>query len=149
MRNRRRVKGEIAPAKQDLQAALDRMVRSRVDEIMAQRDSQRFEPDFRQLFEPDFRPRSLTGEIFKRQTVFDRKKWSLYYADWGCRRCDRKDVPHQALGYCAKCFGLITQRLRLLRRTWDREHPQQQIEISNQSEVAKRVLGTLPAEGEE
>ena len=148
MRNRRRVKGEIVlrseavvVSKPDLQATLERMVRERVDEIMGQRDSQ--------LFEPDFRPRSLTREILQRQTVFDRKKWSLYYAQWGCRRCDRKNVPHASLGCCAKCHRLLTHRLIRLKHAWDSEHPQQQVEISNDSQVAKRVLGTLPAEGEE
>jgi hypothetical protein len=151
MRKPRRVKAEIVPAsgahpvprhpKQNLQATLERMVRERVDEIMAQRDSQ--------LFEPDFRPRSLTAGIFQRQTVFDRKKWSLYYSQWGCRRCDRKNVPHSSLGYCTKCRLIILQRLVQIKRAWDREHSIQSVEVSHDSQFAKRILGSLPTEPEE
>jgi hypothetical protein len=148
MRNRKIVKGEIVlrseavvVSKPDLQATLERMVRERVDEIMAQRDSQ--------VFEPDFRSKTLATGIMRRQTVFDRQKHALYFEKWGCRLCGRKTVPHSSNAHCHKCFHRLTLRYQQLQLEWDRAHPQQQVGISNQSQLAKRVLGTLPTEGEE
>ena len=146
---RTRNKGAIVPQseaplapRQDIQATIERMVRERVDEIMAQHDSQ--------IFEPDFRAREVSVVILRRQSVFDRRKWSLYFEKWGCRRCDRNNVPHGALGCCGKCFRLIRQRLTGLKKKWEMGHPHsRRLSQSRQPQIAKEVLGEWPTEDEE
>ncbi len=87
----------------NFQAVLDRMVRDRVDEILTERGAA--------LLEPDFHTREIAIEIQQHQTVFDRRKWGLYFEKWGCRMCGKKQVSHGTKGYCDACHHLIYDRL--------------------------------------
>jgi hypothetical protein len=86
------------------QAMLDRIVRERVDEIMAERGAGHLDPDFQ--------TREVGYGIQRRQTVFERRRWSINFEKHGCRRCDDQTVSHIANGYYKKCYGLLFQRLR-------------------------------------
>src|ERR1700684_2752201 len=89
---------------EDMRAVLDRMVRDRVDEIMAERAVA--------WPEPNYQPREASYEIQRRQTVFERRKWALYFTKWGCRMCRRQNhVSHGSGGCCIACCNLVTMRL--------------------------------------
>ena len=122
-----------------LEGMLTRLVQERVDEIMAQRGAVDLEPDFR--------PKEVAWEIQRRQTVFERRKWSLYFSKWGCRRCDRKKAVHAGNGYCSKCHGLFFGRLTQLRREHDRNNPESEVDrhvehIVSRVRNAERLLGS-------
>src|SRR5882724_6868971 len=102
-----------------MRAVLDRMVRDRVDEIMAERGR----PGGAQLFQP----RDVSYEIQRRQTVFERRKWALYFAKWGCRMCRRKKINHSSGGCCAACTSMVANRLSQIKIEYDRENPETQI----------------------
>jgi hypothetical protein len=61
--------------------------------------------------DPFLRSRQESNAIRRQQTVTERKKWALYYARYGCHRCDGKDKPHESNGLCANCHRIIVTRL--------------------------------------
>jgi len=108
------------PTAESIQAAIDRMVRERVDAILAEHGAA--------LLEPDFQSKEVSYEIQRRQTVFERRRWSLYFEKWGCRRCDRKDVGHAGGGYCDRCHSLFFGRLVRIKREFDAANPDKEIQ---------------------
>jgi hypothetical protein len=108
------------PTAENLQAAIDRMVRERVDAILAEHGAA--------LLEPDFQSREVSYEIQRRQTVFERRRWSLYFEKWGCRRCDRKTVSHVCGGYCDRCHNLLFGRLVRIKREFDAANPDKEMQ---------------------
>jgi Zn finger protein HypA/HybF involved in hydrogenase expression len=122
------------------QAVLDRMVRERVDEIMAERGSA--------PMESDFQPKEVAFELQRRQTVFERRKWPLYFEKWGCRKCERKRVAHMSTGQCAACHSRLQQRLAAIKRDFDKANPDQEIErkidqLTSRFRSAQALLGEL------
>jgi hypothetical protein len=76
---------EIVPASAivpqlSLQAMVQEMVARQVSEIVQSGTME---------LQPDFEAREVAVAIMKLQGVWDRRKWALYYAKWGCRRCDQ------------------------------------------------------------
>ena len=106
---RQRNKGAIVS-----QASIEAMVRQRVDEILAQEGAQ--------LFEPEFQPKPIQAEAMRRLTVFERQKWALYFARWGCRQCKAKRKGHTGQGYCHTCYGMVRFRLLEIQKRWQMEH---------------------------
>jgi hypothetical protein len=106
----------VGPVPTELMIA--RLVKERSDEIMTSPGAE---------FEPAFQPREIAYEIQRRQTVFDRRKWALYFAKWGCQTCGRKDVSHFARAYCQTCHLLIRKRLEKIKIEFDRENPEREI----------------------
>jgi|SRR5579872_2006849 len=104
----------------DMRAVLDRMVRDRIDEIMAERAE--VQP------EHNFLTREAALEIRRQQTVFERRKWALYFAKWGCRMCRRKrNVSHGSGGCCSTCCTMVMLRLKQIKIEYDRDNPESQI----------------------
>lgn len=62
------------------------------------------------VLDPFFRPRQESNAIRCQQTVTERNLWALYYARYGCLRCDGKDEPHESNGLCANCHRTIVTR---------------------------------------
>ena len=85
---------------------LDQLVRQRVAEIMAERESLEFEPFFRS--------RQVANELRRLQTVPEQQKWGLYYERHGCLICERNDRIHAGNGMCPPCHRTITSRLRTI-----------------------------------
>lgn len=130
--------------RQQLRAEMERMVRERVDEILAQRDGEMLDGEFSSM--------AVSTEITRRTMLFDRRKWALYFARWGCRGCRTKKRSHDGQGYCQTCYERIAQRLKALKRDWDREHPQHPPELDAVDEkirAAKRVFASETAPTEE
>lgn len=59
---------------------------------------------------PFFHSRQQALAIRRQQTVAERNVWALYYARYGCLRCDGKDKPHQSNGLCGNCHATIASR---------------------------------------
>ena len=126
------------PSAGDLHAVLDRMVRERVDEILAMRDAGQLESDFH--------PREVSYEILSRQSVFEKRKWSLFYEKWGCRSCGKKTVAHQSSGHCATCVGRLAGRLAVIKRHFDLASPEPEISrqidrLTSRVRTAQALLG--------
>lgn len=98
----------LLPAqKQSNMELLERLVRERVDEILATRQDL--------LMRPFFDSKRVSDEIRKLQTMVERRKWPKYFERHGCLICKAKKVRrHDQLGMCAKCFGRTTQRLKAI-----------------------------------
>lgn len=119
------------------QEMIERIVRERVDEIMAKLEAGQMVPDFI--------PRDQADELRRRVDVFERRKWSLYFEKWGCRMCNRKNVSHAGSGQCQRCHILVFQRLRAIRAEYEREHPDSEIDrqidrLTSRFRVAKSLL---------
>jgi len=128
----------LVPAGENLEALLDRMVRERVNEILRERGDA--------PLEPDFQPREVAYELQRRQTVYERHKWARYFERWGCRRCNRKDVPHASAGFCVRCHMLFTGRLLKIKRDYDKANPEKEINrqidrITSKIRNARMLLG--------
>ena len=125
------------PAK--LEALLDRLVQERVAEVMARRD------DF--FLEPCFRSKRVTDEIRRHQTVFEHRRWAVYFERWGCLICHRKKAVHMGNAYCARCRGRIVHRLKAIEREqakteYAQDSGQDPIEqIVSRVRSAERLLG--------
>jgi hypothetical protein len=64
------------------------------------------------ILQPWFLPRNTCNEILRLLPPEWKRRMRYYYDDYGCMRCDRKDVPHQGCGLCEKCSGTVARRLR-------------------------------------
>lgn len=131
------------PPAANLQAMIDHIVRERVDEIMAERGA---------ALESDFQPREVLYEIRQRQTVFERRKWSLYFEKWGCRKCGRKKVSHASGGFCGRCQNLFQSRLTVLKREYERANPELEIQrqidhITSRVRTAEALLVESKTQG--
>jgi hypothetical protein len=127
-----------APPTVNPRAMLDQLVRERVDEIMAERGAVQLEPDFQ--------TREVAYEIQRRQTVFERHRWRIYFEKFGCREC-HEITDHMGRGYCSKCTQLISQRLARIKRDYDQVHTEadirQQIDHLTSRQRTARMLLSL------
>ena len=131
----------VPPPGTDAQLAwerLEQIVQQRVDEVLAATNPGRF-------LEPEFRPQALVSAVMQRQTVWDRRKHSLYFKKWGCRQCARTNLLHSSNGYCKSCFERLRGRYAALKQEWDAEHPLEQVGVDPKSQAVKRLVGRLGA----
>jgi hypothetical protein len=129
------------PSAAHLQAEFDRMVRQRVDEILAER-----RPD---QMAPAFQPREVAYELQRRQSVFQRREGRLYFEKWGCMICQRKKhVSHASGGICSGCYGRETLRRAQIRREYERSNPEAEIDkqidrLTSRLRSAQELLGEI------
>lgn len=129
---------DLAPQspKIKLEAMIERVIRERVDEVMAQQQG---------AIPPDFQPKAISLETRKKWSVQERRQWTAYYDRWGCRRCDTKERMHACNGYCERCLSLLQGRLAQLKREYAKDHHEnaaEQVEqIVSRVESAERLLG--------
>jgi hypothetical protein len=64
------------------------------------------------LLQPWMLPRHITDSIRNLLPMTHWQKWADVYEDYGCFKCDRKDVPHQSLGLCMGCYGMLMNRAK-------------------------------------
>lgn len=95
----------------------EHVLRKSVDEILTEQGAE--------LFGPEFQPRQMAIELYRRQVVWERRKWAAYFEKWGCRGCGRKDVTHHSTGHCMLCHNRITSRLLQLKREFERSTEQE------------------------
>jgi hypothetical protein len=75
---------------------LDKLVRQRVAEIMAERDAL--------VFEPFFRSRQIAYELKRLQTIPEQEKWSIRYERKGCLICETRNSVHAGNSMCQNCY---------------------------------------------
>lgn len=63
------------------------------------------------MLQPWFLPRRTCNEILRLLPPEWKKRMRYYFDDYGCMRCDRRDVPHQRCGFCEKCCRMVLRRL--------------------------------------
>lgn len=140
-----RTKGEVirmAP-----EADLDRLIQQKVAEALADRAA---------ILEPWFQTsRALAAAIRRHQSMFHKRKFSLYFEAWGCLACGTKERPHQGHGMCHNCSLKLVARLKQLEKEYAKAHPQEyenrQIEsLTSRIRNAERILGkTQPVDSKE
>ena len=64
------------------------------------------------LMQPWCLPREISLAIRRLIPVWHWEKYSWVYADYGCWKCERKDVPHMSLGMCNRCHAGYLHRLK-------------------------------------
>jgi hypothetical protein len=119
-------------------ATLDALIQKRVAEAQASQGA---------ILEPWFQSPAVAAAIRRHQSVFQQRKWSLYYAKHGCIGCGTKERPHSARGFCARCQQNVVDRLLAIEKEYAKAHPQeyenQQIEsLASRIRDAARILGT-------
>lgn len=134
----------LLPAQKQSDAELlERLVRERVDEILASREDLLMRP----FFEASKR---VSTELRNLQTMPERRKWPNYFARYGCVICETREVPHCALGMCTTCHVRITARLRSILAEDLRAHETAKF-ASHLESTARRALRyavkALPAKG--
>ena len=125
---------------------LERLVRERVDEILASNKDL--------LMRPFFDTARVTVEIRRLQTMAEIRKWPKYFEFHGCLICRTKEVPHTALGMCHACYTRTFKRLRAILA--EDARTQEKIETAKFARdlelLARRSLtytvNRLPAKGE-
>jgi len=100
---------------EDMKAMLDRLVRSKLEEILAERGEDQLEPATR------------SRRIRQIHPGFERVKHVLYFEKWGCQTCGKKNVAHMSNAKCERCSGRFIQRMQQLEIQWVRNNPESQI----------------------
>lgn len=118
------------PSPANIEAIIERMVWERVDEILAERGAAEMEPNFQ--------PREISTEIRLRQSVYERRKWSIYFEKWGCKVCGNKKVSHVGSGSCERCYMRVYQRLAQIKHDFDKANPESEIK-RDIDQITKRV----------
>jgi len=93
------------------------------------------------LLEPWFLPKATAYAILQLLPVSHRRKWSHFFEDWGCLRCDRKKVNHCSNGMCGRCRWKVTNRLKASLK----KHAQQNVR-SPEGPIAEIVSAVSNAE---
>jgi hypothetical protein len=104
---------EVLPSKEQL--ALDRLTQAVLQNIAAKEaDKPETDEELSEsvLMQPWCLPRDVSQAIRRMIPVWHSEKHALVYAENGCFKCERKDVPHQSLGLCLRCYGLYVSRLK-------------------------------------
>jgi hypothetical protein len=86
------------------EAELNRLVQTRVAEILADRDAF--------VFEPFFRSRQIAYELRRLQTVPEQRKWSVYFERYGCLICESRKRIHAGNGMCGACYARTFSTLK-------------------------------------
>ena len=101
----------VLPSKEEL--ALDRLTEAVLQRIAGKEAAETdIELSESVLAQPWCLPRETAQAIRRLIPVFHFEKHSLVYEEHGCFKCETKDVPHQALGMCARCYGMYMHRLK-------------------------------------
>lgn len=64
------------------------------------------------LVQPWFLPRRTSQQILQLLPAEWKRRMRYCFDDYGCLRCDRKDIPHLCCGFCDKCGGMVLRRLK-------------------------------------
>lgn len=121
----------LAP-RPDARAMLKQLVRDQVAEVLASRDEL--------LLRPFFDQKKVSDELRRVQTIPERRKWSLYFATWGCVRCRTRRAIHASCGMCPSCKSLVKMRLRSILKN-SPELPLDHVDFDSEK-IARKALKT-------
>ena len=134
----KKAKAEIIRVQPQLDLeTLDRLIQKRVAEATASQGT---------ILEPWFQSNTLAAEIRRHQSVFHKRKFTLYFEKWGCLVCGTKEQAHDSHGMCGKCMRKFVERLKQLERDYAKAHPaeyadQQTESLTSRIRNAERILG--------
>jgi len=138
MPKKRNVSVEIVRKRspEDMKAMLDRLVRDKLEEILAERGEDRLEPATR------------SRRIRQTHPGFERVKHVLYFERWGCQTCGKKNVAHMSNAKCERCSVRFSQRMQQLELEWLRNNPESQIaddidHLTRRHRTAQALLGDV------
>jgi len=119
-------------------ATLDALIQKRVAEAQASQSA---------ILEPWFQSYAVAQELRRHQSMFHKRKFSLYFEKWGCLVCGTKEKAHHSDGMCNGCFIRFVFRLKRLEEEYAKAHPHeyenQQVEsLTSRIRNAERILGT-------
>jgi hypothetical protein len=117
------------------EAELEKLVKLRVEEIMAERDAL--------VFEPFFRSRQVAYELKRLQTVSEQRKYTVYYQRYGCWICGTQDRSHAGNGHCDKCRAMRFQRLAQIVAEGVQDKPARSARGASRAE--RRLPEVMPA----
>ena len=117
----------VAP-QMDLET-LDALIQKRVAEATASRGA---------ILEPWFQSPAISAEIRRHQSMFQQRKWSLFFERWGCMVCGTKKEPHDTHGMCVACFNRLTARLAVIQKEYAKAHPRE-VATQNVNDLTRRV----------
>ena len=115
----RAVPVEIVPRdhKEDFKREVALFVEQQVSEALSHQSDR--------VFQPFFQTREIAHEIKRRQTVGEQNKFPNAFKKYGCLSCGRRDLPHQSLWMCTKCYPRRHQQiLSVIREAEPPELPQ-------------------------
>lgn len=129
------------------EADLDRLIQQKVTEALAANHTA--------ILEPWFRSPAVAAAIRRHQSVFHKRKFSLYFEKWGCLVCGTKRKPHENHALCRTCLERFRTRLMWMEKEYASTHPQeyadrQTEDLTSRVRSAERILGmTRPIDSEE
>jgi len=116
--SKRKPRVEVLHSKDREQQALDRLTEAVARRISEKELEAKQGPESDEaltesiLMQPWCLPGEISQAIRRLIPVWHWKKYSWVYADYGCWKCERKDVPHQSLGMCNRCQAGYLHRLK-------------------------------------
>ena len=102
------------------------------------------------MLQPWFVPKRTWKEVLRLLPSSWKRKMRHCFDDYGCIRCDRKNVQHRGCGMCDECFGRITRRLKFTVRRHFRElvgveKSSYAGEFQKRAELAEKLLKGMSA----
>lgn len=94
------------------------------------------------LLQPWYLPRRAAFTILKVLPPHYQKRMRDFFDDYGCMRCDRRNVAYRSNGFCDECAMLIYRRMTASanRRLKDRPRNTYGAEFVNRAKEAKKLL---------
>jgi hypothetical protein len=104
------------------------------------------------MLQPWFLPRHVSVAIRRLLPDEITGKMRHFFDDYGCLRCDRKDIPYGSNGMCYKCFDTVRRKLkwsmkRHSRATADRKDMRSPRDFLSKAELAKKLLSDISRHG--
>jgi hypothetical protein len=75
------------------------------------------------FLQPWWLPADVSAAVRKLLPMLHLKKMRFYFDDYGCLRCERKNVPYGMNGFCDRCYRQVRERVStsLKRRVDERQ----------------------------
>jgi hypothetical protein len=141
---------EIVRSKEE--QALDRLADVVLQKI-ADREANKPETDVELsesvLLHPWMLPRHIAVSIRNLLPTTHWQKWADVYEEYGCFKCERKDVPHQSLGLCMGCYGMLMSRSKaaIVKRVEGKNGgptvAQMRAQLTQGQDSAKKILAEI------
>ena len=126
----------LPPEQESPQKMLERLVRQRVDEILADRKDLLFRP----FFEGS---KSVTDQIHRIQNMAEVRKWSVYFDRHGCLICGTKRTTHAGSGTCSRCHSRTAARLKVIVSEGTRSGTRERFSGDLESIAKKALAGAI------
>jgi hypothetical protein len=115
-------------------------------------DNSRISVSDRAMLQPWFLPRHVSVAIRRLLPDESTRKMRHFFDDYGCLRCDRKDIPYGSNGMCYKCFDMVRRKLkwsmkRHFKATADAKNTPSPRDFLSKAELAQKLLSGMSERG--